>query len=226
MICSFFGFMKGKGTTDAIFIVRQMQEKFRAKALFWLCEFGKAFDRIPREVIRWAIHKLGVEEWLVLAVMSMYTGAQTVVTTGYGNSNCFEVNIGMHQSSALSPLLFVTVVEALSREFRVVLRWELLYADDLVVIAETEDDLIKRLNEWKDNMENGGDGKGWGIKQSGWVASIQIVGACAPKNPEDGKQRYDCWVSPVGVPTCLCKWDVGKPSQKAAQLCAMAWLCK
>jgi len=33
-----FGFMKGKGTTDAIFIVRQMQEKFRAgkEALFWL----------------------------------------------------------------------------------------------------------------------------------------------------------------------------------------------
>ena len=31
---------------------------------------------------------------------------------------------------------------------------ELLYADDLVVIAETEEDLIKRLNEWKDNVEN------------------------------------------------------------------------
>jgi len=28
--------------------------------------------------------------------------------------------------------------------------------DDLVVIAETEDDLFKRLNEWKDNMENRG----------------------------------------------------------------------
>jgi len=27
-----FGFMKGKGTTDAIFIVRQMQVKFTAKA--------------------------------------------------------------------------------------------------------------------------------------------------------------------------------------------------
>jgi len=33
---------------------------------------------------------------------------------------------------------------------------ELLYADDLVVIAETGDDLIKRLNEWKNNMENRG----------------------------------------------------------------------
>jgi len=34
--------------------------------------------------------------------------------------------------------------------------WELVYEDDLVVIAETEDDLIKKLNEWKDNMENRG----------------------------------------------------------------------
>jgi len=34
--------------------------------------------------------------------------------------------------------------------------WELLYADDLLVIAETENDLIKRLNDWKNNMENRG----------------------------------------------------------------------
>jgi len=36
-------------------------------------------------------------------------------------------------------------MEALSREFRVALPWELLYADDSVMIAETEDDLTKRL---------------------------------------------------------------------------------
>ena len=47
-------------------------------------------------------------------------------------------------------------MEALSGEFRVALPWELLYTDDLVVIAETEDDLIKRLNEWKDFVENRG----------------------------------------------------------------------
>jgi len=45
-------------------------------------------------------------------------------------------------------------MEAISREFRVALPWELLYADDLVVIAETEEDSIKRLNEWKNNVEN------------------------------------------------------------------------
>jgi len=62
----------------------------------------------------------------------------------------------LHQASALSPLLFVIVMEALSREFRIALPWELLYADVPVVIAETEDDLIKRLNEWKDFVENRG----------------------------------------------------------------------
>jgi len=62
----------------------------------------------------------------------------------------------MHQGSGLSLLLFVIVMEAISREFRVALPWELLYADDLAVIAETEEELIKRLNEWKDNVESKG----------------------------------------------------------------------
>ena len=44
-------------------------------------DLEKAFDRVPREVIRWAMRKLRVEAWLVSAVMSMYTGAKTVVRT-------------------------------------------------------------------------------------------------------------------------------------------------
>jgi len=50
----------------------------------------------------------------------------------------------------------VIVIEAISREFRVSLPWELLYAEDLAVIAETEEEPIKRLNEWKDNVESKG----------------------------------------------------------------------
>ena len=84
----------------------------------------------------------------------MYTGAETVVRTVYGNSNGFVVKVSMHQGSALSLLLFVIIMEALSREFRVSLLWEFIYADDLVVIADTEDHLIKRLNEWKDFVKN------------------------------------------------------------------------
>ena len=56
----------------------------------------------------------------------------------------------------MSPLLFVIVMWALSRECRVSLPWELLYVNDVAVIAETEDDLTKRLNKWNDNLENRG----------------------------------------------------------------------
>jgi len=74
-------------------------------------DLEKAFDRVPREVISWAIRKLGVEEWLISVVMS---GAKTVVRTVYGNSKGFEVIVGMHQGLALSPLLYVIVMEAIS----------------------------------------------------------------------------------------------------------------
>ena len=54
-------------------------------------DLEKAFDRVPREVISWAMRKVGVEEWLVSAVMSMYSGAKTVVRTVYGKSKSFKV---------------------------------------------------------------------------------------------------------------------------------------
>jgi len=60
-----FGFMNGKGTTDAIFMAREMQENFRVKGkklYFGFVDLEKAFDRVPREVISWAMPKLGVEE--------------------------------------------------------------------------------------------------------------------------------------------------------------------
>jgi len=75
------------------FIEGQMQEKFRAKGktfYFGFVDLEKAFDRVPREVIRWAMRKLGDKEWLVSTVMSVY-GAKTVVRTVYCNSNGFEV---------------------------------------------------------------------------------------------------------------------------------------
>ena len=78
----------------SIFMARQMQENFRVKGkklYFGFVDLEKAFDRVPREVISWAMRMLGVEEWLVSAVISMYSGAKSVVRTVYGNSKSFEV---------------------------------------------------------------------------------------------------------------------------------------
>ena len=57
--------------------------------------------------------------------------------------------------SLFSPLLFVIVVEAMSGEFGVALPWELLCADGLAVVAETEE-LIGRLSGWRDRVKSEG----------------------------------------------------------------------
>ena len=175
-------------------MARQMQENFRVKGkklCFGFVDLEKAFDRVPREVISWAMRKLGVEEWLVSAGMSMYIGAKTVVRTVYGNSKGFEVKVGMHQGSGLSPLLFVIVMEAISRELRVALPWELLYADDLAVIAETEEELIKRLNEWKGNVES----KGMRVSMN--KTKVMISGEC--QKVRQKAVRWPCGVCSKGV---------------------------
>ena len=77
-----FGFMPGRGTTDAIFILRHLQEKHLAKnkkLYFAFVDLEKAFDRVPRKVIWWAMRKLGIEEWNVRFVQAMYNNTRSRV---------------------------------------------------------------------------------------------------------------------------------------------------
>ena len=77
-----FGFRPGRGTTDAIFIVRQLQEKYLGKKKeLWMAflDLEKAFDRVPREVVWWALRQMDVDGWLINAVKSMYKNAKTSV---------------------------------------------------------------------------------------------------------------------------------------------------
>ena len=68
-----FGFVPGRGTTDAIFVEKQLQEKYLSNKRLYMAfvELEKAFDGLPQKVIRWALRKLGVEEWIVRLVQGM-----------------------------------------------------------------------------------------------------------------------------------------------------------
>ena len=151
-----FGFVPERGTTDAIFVVRQLQEKYLAvnKRLYMaFVNLEKAFDCVPRKVIWWALRKLGVEEWFVWLAQGMYANARSRVRVGEGFCKEFEVKVGVHQGSVLTLLLFIIVLEAFSREFRDSVPWEDLYADDLVIIADSLKECVRRLLTWKEAME-------------------------------------------------------------------------
>ena len=76
-----FGFSPGKGSTDPIFIIRQVQEKFLEKKELWIAfvDLEKASDRVPREVLWWALRRVGVDEWIVNVIKAMYEGATAAV---------------------------------------------------------------------------------------------------------------------------------------------------
>ena len=57
-------------------------------------------------------------------VQGIYANVRSHVHVGEGYSEEFEVKVGVHQESVLSPLLFIIVLEALSREFRSGVPWE------------------------------------------------------------------------------------------------------
>ena len=140
--------MQDRGTTDAIFILRQLQKKHLvAGKLLYLAfiDLEKAFDRVPREMIWWSMRKLKIDEWLVRIVQSMYKEVRSRVRVGDEYSNSFDVRVGVHQGSVLSPLLYVIVLQALSMELRKNCPWEILYADDLMVSAQSMDELLVKL---------------------------------------------------------------------------------
>ena len=189
-----FGFVPGRGTTDAIFVVRQLQEKYLAvnKRLYMaFVDLEKAFDRVPRKVIWWALRKLGVEEWIVRLVQGMYANAGSRVRVGEGFSKEFEVKVGVHQDSVLSPLLFIIVLEALSREFRAGVPWEDLYADDLVIIADSLEECVRRLLIWKEAMEKKG------LRVNAGKTKVMICGTGLDLLQSSGE--YPCAVCRTGV---------------------------
>ena len=70
-------------------------------------------------------------------VQWMYANDRSHFRVSEGYSEEFEVKVGVHQGSVLSPLLFIIVLEALSREFHSGVPWEDFCADELVIIAES-----------------------------------------------------------------------------------------
>ncbi|XP_064100783.1 uncharacterized protein LOC135211401 [Macrobrachium nipponense] len=67
----------------------------------------------------------------------------------------YEISAGLHQGSALSPFLFVQVMDVSSEEIRKEELWELLYFDAMVFTAENEEGLQRRVGEWQEFLEKG-----------------------------------------------------------------------
>lgn len=153
------GFMKGRGTTDGIFCLRQIMEKFgeRQRDLHMVfIDLEKAYDRVPRQEVWRSLREKMVPEKYVRLIQEMYRNVFTRVRSSVGETEGFEVRVGLHQGSALSPFIFNIVMDVIIEEVRETVPWNILYADDIVLCAESREDLEVKLERWRQVLEDRG----------------------------------------------------------------------
>ena len=85
--------------------------------------------------------------------MSLYKGYKIAASVDGELSNSFSVKVGAHQASALSPLLFIMVMDVLTEDVRDGSLMELLYADDLVLCGESLHEVMDKYGLWKNAAE-------------------------------------------------------------------------
>ncbi|KAK3516864.1 hypothetical protein QTP70_027080 [Hemibagrus guttatus] len=119
-------------------------------------DLEKAYDRVPREELWYCMRKSGVAEKYVRVVQDMYERSRTVVRCAVGQTEEFNVEVGLHQGSALSPFLFAIVMDQLSEEVRQESPWTMMFADDIVICSESREQVEENLERWRFVLERRG----------------------------------------------------------------------
>ena len=154
-----YGFMPGKSTTDALFALRVLIEKYREGQKELHCVFvdlEKAYDKVAREEVWYCMRKSGLAEKYVRIVQDMYDDSTTAVRCAVRVTEGFEVKVGLHQGSALSPCLFAMMMDRMTDEIREEAPWTMMFADDIVICSESKERVEEKLESWRYALERRG----------------------------------------------------------------------
>lgn len=165
-----YGFRKGRSTQDPIFIIRQATEKTISKGgELHVCfiDLEKAFDRIKREDVWNILQERGINIGMIEMLRAMYRNNQNVVRIQNEESKIFQTKTGLKQGCVLSPLLFSVVMDKAVKEAKVNMKkfnignWkmekvemsELLFADDMAIVANSAKDLQQNINAMNESLK-------------------------------------------------------------------------
>lgn len=163
------GFRPGRQTQDHIFSLRMAVEKAwdRGRRLFLaFLDLKAAFDSIPRQEIWNALQEKRVPSDLISAIKSVYQDPKGIVRLNGSESEPFRFYKGVKQGDSLSPLLFIVCMDEVWKVCKrrtprtTVGYWNLipvqaqalLYADDVVLIADTREKLQAAVDEWSEEL--------------------------------------------------------------------------
>ena len=151
------GFRAGRSTTDQIFTLRQIFGKsweFAKDVFACFVDLEKAYDRVFRDKLWKVLQEYGIDGHLLMAIKSLYSQPEVCVRVNGKQTKSFHVDVGLRQTFALSPLLFIIYMNWMDKLSRIedcvtigrrkISR--LLFADDLVLLASSISGLQHALN--------------------------------------------------------------------------------
>ena len=162
------GFRPQHSTLDHIFALHILSKFYidQKKRLFCaFVDYSKAFDFIDRTYLWQKLINTNINGKVLNVIRNMYQNAKSQVSFNNTLSDPFPCQVGVRQGENLSPLLFAIylndfnkflserynglskVTDSISQELHMYLKiFCLLYADDTLVLAETEHELQKALD--------------------------------------------------------------------------------
>ena len=165
------GFRKERGCIDHLFTLCNIVESRRClgKDTFaCFVDFSKAFDSVNRMALWHKIeHRFGISGPFLNLIKSLYDNVESAVKVNNDLTDWFEIQNGVKQGCILSPTLFSMFINDLAEDINTAelgvqckenIVSSLLFADDLVILAENEvnlQGLLNILSNWCDK---------WGIK--------------------------------------------------------------
>ena len=120
------------------------------KVFMAFLDLEKVYDQVLREVGYWCLRKQGVAEELVKVIKATYEGTRTKIRTEYGYTEPVDIEVGVHQGSALSPFLFILAMDTLTADTGIEIPWELIFADDIALMVETEEELKEKVRNGRE----------------------------------------------------------------------------
>ena len=164
------GFRKGRGTRDQIanicWIIEKSRE-FQKNIYFCFIDYAKTFNCLDNNKLWRILKEMEVPDLLTCLLRNLYAGQEATVRTGHGTTDRFQIGKGVHQGCILSPYLFNLCAEYIMRNagleeaqggIKIVRRniSNLRYADDTILMAESEEVLKSLLMKVKEESEKVG----------------------------------------------------------------------
>ncbi|XP_063593347.1 uncharacterized protein LOC134770416 [Penaeus indicus] len=205
-----FGFTPNRSATDVTYALRQVMEEYREGQEESHCIFidlEKAYNRVPRQEVWNCLRLKEVEEKYIRLVQEMYEGNKTLVRCAAGDTGEFEVTVGLHQGSALNLFLFAVIINCVTGQMQREVPWDMLFADDVVVSAETKEEVEQRLELWREAIEV----RGMKVTLSPFPTSALLQVLCCKCSVTSALLQvlcYKCFVASALLQVLCCKCSV------------------